>query len=280
MNKKIVLITGSARGIGKETTIAIAKAGNIVIATQRDPESSYNFSDQSDDIRQNILIRKLDVTDKKTIDETIDEVVDKYGRLDVVINNAGYGLFAPVELASDVEIQKQFDVNVFGVIRVIQKALPQMRKQRSGHIINISSIAGIVSNVGLGIYSATKHALEAISASLAATVFPWNIKVTVVQPGPTQTEFAEEMPVAGSLQKENPYKRLFELYHERMKGLLKEGQPPQEIAELILMIINEKNPDFRYQTSPAIKETVAQFVQDPSGNKWVDEQKEKFANWF
>jgi NAD(P)-dependent dehydrogenase (short-subunit alcohol dehydrogenase family) len=280
MGGKVVLLTGSSRGIGRATAIALAQQGHKVYATMRRPSASTDFTDVSEEIRQNIFIKPLDVQDKGSIESAVSEILDKENRLDVAINNAGYALFGPIEMVTDEEVYQQFDVNVFGVIRVIRAVLPQMRRQKSGHIINISSIAGIVGNPGLGVYCATKHAIEALSSSLAATVYPWNIKVSVIEPGSTNTEFCELMTVGSKLRKENPYSNFCGRYRERMVNILKEGQPPEEIAELIGSIINRENPDFRYQSSPRLKEVAKQFVTDPSGNAWITDQKEKFGNWF
>ena len=246
----------------------------------RPPSTSKDFSDQESHVKDLIHILSLDVADQSSISRVIETILEAEERIDVLVNNAGYGLYAPVELATEDEIARQFDVNVFGPLRLIRSVLPSMRRQMSGHIINISSIGGIVSNPGLGIYNATKHALEAISASLAATVFPWNIKVTVIQPGATATEFAEVMPVGQALAKDNPYKSFCEKHREHMRKILKEGQDPQEVASLIVDIIESEKPDFRYQTSKRIQETAKNIVVDPSGNQWLSQQKDLYSDWF
>ncbi|NGX43814.1 MAG: 3-oxoacyl-[acyl-carrier-protein] reductase FabG [Chlamydiae bacterium] len=275
MEQKVILLTGSSRGLGKATAIALAKENHKVYATMRNPSVVTDFDDVP-----NITLQQLDVTDNASIEAAVAEIIENEKRIDVVINNAGYALFSPVEMATERETFDQFNVNVFGVLRVMQRVLPQMRQQKSGHIINISSIAGIVSNPGLGIYCATKHAIEAISASLASTVFPWNIKVTVVQPGPTATNFFESMAIGSRLQESNPYEAFAKRYQERFSKIIQEGQPPEEVAELIASIIRMENPDFRYQTSPRLEELATRFVTDPTGNIWVNEQKENFSDWF
>lgn len=274
MTKKVILITGSSRGIGRKTAIALAKKGHVVYATMRNPEACIPFDEE------NLVIRALDVTVPETIQAVVDEIIQSHHRIDVVINNAGYGLLSPVELVTDEEMQQQFDVNVFGVVRVIQAAIPHMQRQKSGQIINISSIAGIVSNPALGVYAATKHALEAMSASLATTVFPWNIKVTVIEPGPVDTEFAELMPLGQKLQEDSPYQAFAKKYQKRLIGILHEGQPSEEVAELVAKVVEMDNPDFRYQTSERLHDLAKQFVKDPSGNEWVEEQKRNLAEWF
>ncbi|ADI38305.1 Estradiol 17-beta-dehydrogenase 1 [Waddlia chondrophila 2032/99] len=268
MESQVVLITGSSRGIGRLTALELSRRGHRVYATMRNPEPI-----------ENVHVERLDVTDEKSIAEAVSNLIEKEGRLDCVINNAGYGLLSPVDTATDDEIMKQFDVNLFGVIRVIREVLPQMRKQKSGKIINISSVVGVVSNPAMGWYSATKHALEAVSASLASTVFPWNIYVSVVQPGSTATEFAANLKLeegGGN----SPYGDFSKKHQERMKNILTDGQPPEEVAELIADVVEDPKPHFRYQTSERAKQIVSQFVVDPSGDQWLNQQKETFKGWI
>lgn len=273
MQQKIILITGSSRGIGLLTAKELAKNGHFVYATMRNTKS---FAASTD----NLIVKELDVTKKETIEKTVKEIIDEKGKIDVVVNNAGYGLLTPIEMATELEVQKQFDVNVFGVLRVIQEVLPFMRKQKSGQIINISSIAGLVSNPALGLYCATKHAIEAISSSLAATIFPWNISVSVVQPAATITEFADVMSMGEKVQSKNPYGDFSVRYHERMQEMLSNGQPAIEVAELIAKIVDTEKPHLRYQTSEHVEGLARQFVVDPTGDHWLEEQKKLFVDWF
>ena len=275
-----VLITGSSRGIGRITASTLAQKGYRVWATMRDPGKRSAFDHLPQEVRNNIEIRILDVTKQDLIDIVVKEIIDLDGKIDVLINNAGYGFFAPIELTTEKEMHKQFDVNVYGVVRMIQAVLPHMRKQKTGHIINISSIAGVVSNPALGIYSATKHSIETISASLAATIFAWNIKVTVVEPGPVATEFAEVMQIGSRLKEENPYQTFTKQYRQLLVDKLKDGQDPQEVADLIAEIIEKKHPDFRYQTSERMHTIAAKFIKDTTGNEWLDMQKDELKDMF
>jgi len=280
MQSKVIMITGSSRGIGKAIAMHLASEGHAVFATMRTPKECGWLETMDARAKEQIRLCKLDVTDQTCIDAVVAEILSEKGKIDVVINNAGYGLFAPVELAKIEEVQKQFEVNVYGVLRVIQAVLPSMRQQKSGHVVNISSIAGIVSNPGLGIYSASKHALEAISASLAATVFPWNIKVTVIEPGATATEFAEGMPMGKKLNEPNAYEIFSKNYRQSIADALKEGQDPVEIAELIGRIIRDEAPDFRVQTNENGKKTAKSILVDPTGNQWIEGTREKLSQWL
>lgn len=271
---QVILVTGASRGIGKLTALELAKRGHKVYATMRNPAS---FKEH----HKNFVVRYLDVNDILSIQLVIEEMILKEKRVDVVINNAGYGLLSPVDAATDEEIMRQFQVNLFGVIRVIREALPHMRRERKGRIINLSSIAGLVSNPGLGWYCASKHALEAMSASLASTVFPWNIEVVVVEPGATDTEFADVLDLGGKKVDRSPvYGDFNEKYQQKLKNALAEGQPPQEVALLIANIVEESKPHFRYQTSKRGEETARQFIIDPTGDQWLNEQKRSLKEWL
>ena len=277
MEQKVILITGASRGIGKCTSLALAHKGYKVYATMRNPPGEEVERYPAGGFLKTL---RMDVTIQEEIDAAVARILNEEERIDVLLNNAGYGLYAPVELATEEEVQQVFAVNVFGVLRLIRAVLPSMRERKQGHIINISSIAGIVSNPGVGVYCATKHALEALSASLAATVFPWGIKVTVVEPGTTATEFADVMPVGERLAGTNPYQNFTTKHLDQMREAVKDGQDPHEIADLIAKIVETTHPDFRYQTSARLQETAKKFVVDPSGNDWLKQQIDKFSDWY
>lgn len=275
MKSKVILITGASRGIGRCIAEVLAQQGHRVYATMRNPKEAASFSSK------NIYTMALDVIDLSSIDQAVEAIVKKEGTIDVLINNAGYGLLGPVDLVDDDEVQQQFDVNVFGVIRTVRAVTPLMRKQKSGQIINISSVAGFVSSPLFGVYSATKHALEAISVSLAATLSPWNIPVSVVEPGATATEFAEVMAEAKGIAKPgHPYQKYCLDCEENVRERLQEGQDPLEVAQLVGEIIKAEHPHFRYQTSIRLEEMARQFLVDVNGDRWLDEQKKSLAPFF
>jgi NAD(P)-dependent dehydrogenase (short-subunit alcohol dehydrogenase family) len=176
-------ITGVSRGLGKALTEAALARGDTVIGTVRegDPQIAKGTG---------IFHRMtLDVRDPKAIETSVTRAFELAGRLDVVVNNAGYGLLGPVEYVSDVDMTRLFETNVFGSLRVIRAVLPRLRAQRSGHIINITSIAGRAPNAASGVYAATKAALEGLSASLSLELAPLGIKITAVAPGAFRTDF-------------------------------------------------------------------------------------------
>lgn len=179
-------ITGTSKGFGHELVRAALQRGDSVIATSRTPEKvAKDFPEASD----RLLTVSLDLRNSKHIDDTVKKAVDRFKRIDVLANNAGHGLIGAIEEATDEEIAKVYDTNVLGLLRVTRAVLPYMRKQHSGHIVNFSSIGGLVGMAGWGIYNSTKFAIEGLSEALAHEVEPLGIKVTIVEPGPFRTDF-------------------------------------------------------------------------------------------
>ena len=177
------LVTGASRGFGRALSEVLLSRGERLVATARDPAALESE-------RPDALAVQLDVTDPEQARAAVEQAVDRFGRLDVVVNNAGYGHFGAIEELTDDELRQQFEVNLFGVLNVTRAALPVMRRQRSGHLVQMSSLNGIEGMVGAGYYCATKFAVEGLSESLAAEVSHLGIKVTIVEPGPHRTEFA------------------------------------------------------------------------------------------
>lgn len=183
---RVWFITGTSQGFGHELVRAALQRGDAVIATSRNPQKvAADFSAASD----RLLAVALDLRDSAQISRVVDSAIARFGRIDVLVNNAGHGLLGAVEEASDAEIAKVYETNVFGLIRVTRAILPYLRKQRSGCIVNISSIGGLVGLAGWGIYNSTKFAIEGLSEALALEVAPLGIDVIIVEPGPFRTDF-------------------------------------------------------------------------------------------
>ena len=237
-DKKVWLITGTSAGIGKELAEAALEKGYRVAATARKPEVLQYLAEK---YPETVLTLKLDVTDKNDVAEAIRETVEKFGRIDVVVNNAGYGLLGAIEEPSDEQIRRQFETNVFGVLNVVRAGLPVLRRQKSGHIINVSSGLGFFAFPSYGYYSATKFALQGISEALAQEIAHLGIKVTIAEPGGTKTDF-----IKGVVQPENALPEdypttanLFERFGD-MQGL--QLSDPRRVAEILIEVSELENP--------------------------------------
>ncbi len=243
MQKRVWLITGCSSGFGKILSEQILARGDQLVATARNPNSIQYLRDKSKSTDQ-LLILKLDVNSKSDIQSTIEKAHSHFGRIDVLINNAGYGQIGALEEVSDEEIRKSFDTNVFGLIEVTRAILPIMRAQKSGYIMNMSSVAGIAALAGAGIYAATKFAVEGISEALAGEVAPFNIKVTLIEPGAFRTEFA-----SGSLKTANEMKEYDQILAST-RTLYKNiggNQPgdPAKAASAMINLVDHPHPPLR-----------------------------------
>jgi NAD(P)-dependent dehydrogenase (short-subunit alcohol dehydrogenase family) len=183
---KVWFITGASTGFGRLLAEEVLKAGGRVIATARKPEQIAELTQQHRDTARTFV---LDVTNSAQIEAAANEAIAVFGRIDVLVNNAGYGIAGGIEEATEAEFMPVFEANVFGLMRVTRAFLPQLRTQRSGHILNLSSMAGLVGSAGWGYYNATKFAVEGFSEALAAEMAPLGVKVTIVEPGPFRTDF-------------------------------------------------------------------------------------------
>ena len=190
---KTVLITGSSRGIGLETALAFGREGYQVFATLRNPERATGLKQIIKDESLPISIHAMDVNSDESVRSCIREIIQKFGTIDVLVNNAGLGINGSIEELPMSEFKAVMETNYFGVIRCIKSVLPEMRKKKSGCIINVSSVSGRLASSPLGPYSASKFALEAMSEALAQEVKPFNIRVRIIQPGIIDTDMAHEI---------------------------------------------------------------------------------------
>jgi NAD(P)-dependent dehydrogenase (short-subunit alcohol dehydrogenase family) len=240
--KKVWFITGTSSGFGRELAEEVLAQGGRVIATARKTETIADLAEKYPDTARAV---KLDVTKPAEVRAAIEETVKDFGSLDVLVNNAGYGSMGAIEEFSDEQIRRQFETNFFGAVDIIRAALPVLRRQNSGHIINFSSVGGFVGFPSAGLYCASKFALEAVSESLQGELAPLGIKVTIVEPGAFRTKFN-----GGALDiAEN---RLPELYPstEQFAGWLRENdgkQPgdPRKLAQAVIKVVESENPPLR-----------------------------------
>jgi short-subunit dehydrogenase len=235
---KVIFITGGSSGIGRAIGEFLTDKGFVVYGTSRNPDRF------SEDLKFQLL--KMDVGDAKSVRTAISEVIQKENRLDVVINNAGVGITGPIEETPDSEIHKAFDTNVYGPIRVIKAALPQMRSQSSGLIINITSIAGYMGLPYRGIYSATKSALEITTEAIRMEVRQFGIEMTNVAPGDFATNIAAGRYHAPELEN-SPYRKSYGATLKMMNEHVDAGEDPVQMAEKIYRIINTSKPKVRYK---------------------------------
>ncbi len=230
-NKKIFFITGVSSGLGKALAETILNAGHFVMATFRKDAEVAAFNERYKGKGEGL---KLDITDLAAIESTIDTKVLEHGRIDVLINNAGLGFSGAVEEATMEEVRNLFEANVFGTLKMTQAVLPSMRKNRSGHIVQISSHAGVKAFAGFGIYNASKFALEGFSEALAQEVKPLGIKVTIVEPGPFRTNFAGRSLQRAERQIED-YAETAGAFREKLDGVHnKQEGDPKKAAQIIL----------------------------------------------
>ena len=256
--QKVVLITGAASGIGLASAKAFTEKGWKVWAG-----FNKNLSEELKQIT-NIKLCQLDVTNDSHIQAAIAAILKEDGRIDVLVNNAGYGLIGAEECVAIKEAQELFDVNFFGVLRLIQAVLPTMRKQQSGHILNISSGVGVHSLPGLGLYSASKFALESMSESLAAIVAPWDIKVSIIEPGFVKNNWGSHCITSSAKCDEESYKKLTEGIQDMLA--IPRGQPSEEVADLLVTIAEDPQPNMRYQTTDEMTKWIEERLVDPTGN--------------
>lgn len=265
-NPRTVLITGAFDGIGKAATESFAKQGWNVWATDQfvDPDTFRDYT--------NVQILKLDVTDEIDILQAVELILVENGNIDVLVNNAAFGLIGAQEAVTKEEMQHQFDVNLFGPILLTQAVLPSMRDHQQGHIINVSSTSGIRAIPGLGTYAATKFGLEAISEALASEVSHWNIKVTLLEPGTVNTNWVNHTQITLNEPTED-YNKLSHNLKNFLEKRLAEGQPATEVGNLIVKIAEDPNPHFRYQTSQHAREIASVKWRDVTGDMQIKQQK-------
>ncbi|WNG80720.1 oxidoreductase [Mycobacterium sp. ITM-2016-00316] len=236
------LITGCSTGIGREIARAALEAGHRVVVTARRVEA---VADLVDTFGDRAVAVALDVTDKAQIAAAVAAADDAFGGVDVLVNNAGYGYMSAVEEGDDAEVRKLFDTNYFGVVDTIKAVLPAMRARKSGHIVNISSMTGLVANPPNAYYSSTKFALEALTEALAQEVGPLGIKVTAIEPGAFRTDWARRSmqesgtPIGDYDEGVGARKTLIKEFADHLPG------DPRKVAEAVLTVTTLEEPPLR-----------------------------------
>lgn len=234
MGKKVVLITGASTGMGRETALFLSNKDFIVYAGTRDPKKLKDISSK------NLIPIKLDITKPQQIQETINTIYKKEKQIDILLNNAGYGVVSTVEDLDEEEMFQQFNINVFGVLRVCKEVIPIMRKQKNGVIINISSFLGKIGLPLLTLYNSSKYAVEGITDSLRYELDGFNIRVHSVMPGFFNTQFARENLVTNiqTFKEDSPYYNIVSKLAPVIVEQINNGNDPKNVAHIIYEIIN------------------------------------------
>ena len=242
----VILITGASSGFGKLTALAFARNGDHVYAGVRDPANSDALARSADDQALAIEQLRLDVTDTRTINTAVDTILREAGRIDVLVNNAGVHLLGALEDMPEDALREVMDTNFFGAVNVTRAVLPVMREQRSGHVIQMSSIGGMIGRVADSIYCASKAALEGASEGLRYEVQPFGINVSMIEPGAFRTELADKFAVLPDYPADSPYRELIQFRAARLTETCKNGDDPQKVADLIVEVAQSAEPAFRY----------------------------------
>lgn len=245
---KTVLITGASTGIGRSTALLFAEKGWTVIATMRNPEKADFESDR-------IHVLPLDVTDAQSIQTAIDKSLSQFGTIDVLVNNAGYGLVGAFENCSPDQIQRQFATNVFGLMEVTRALLPHFREKRSGVIVNIASIGGRMSFPTYSLYNSTKWAVEGFSEGLQYELEQFNIRVKIIEPGPIKTDFYDRSPDVAKSDL-TAYDDFVNQILPKINRAGEQGAPPEEVAKIIFKAANDNSPKLRYPADPGARSAI------------------------
>ncbi|HEX5977629.1 MAG TPA: SDR family oxidoreductase, partial [Nitrososphaeraceae archaeon] len=254
---RIAVVTGSSSGIGFETALLLARSGFHTYATMRNLEKSKRITKIANTEKLPLQVVQLDVNDDISVKNAIDKIVGAAAaenkRIDVLVNNAGYGLVGAFEDLSLEETKAQFETNLFGVIRVTQQVLPVMRKQNSGGgggtIVNVSSVGGRMGVPILSAYQSTKFALEGLSESMSYELEPFGIRVVIIEPGFIRTNIVNSSTSAQkALDPKSPYFPLMQKVKNHFKSMIENASssPPEDVAKVILQAITSKNPQLRY----------------------------------
>jgi len=246
-NQKVAVVTGSSSGIGFETSLTLARSGFLTYATMRNLGKGATIKSVAAKEGLPIRVVQLDVTEERSINDAIHSIKSDVGKIDVLVNNAGYGLNGAFEDLAMEEIKAQYETNLFGVIRVTQAVLPIMRKQKSGIIVNISSGAGRFGYPGGSAYVSTKFAIEGLSESMAYELEPFGIRVVLVEPGVIKTNFVNSIVAAKKSQDPNsPYTQLMQNVATSFQHVIEGGSSTDVVAKVVLKAVTSENPTLRY----------------------------------
>ncbi len=265
-SERVILVTGCSSGIGRATALEAARRGHRVFATARNRADLAELGR-----RENLASLPLDVTDPASIRAAVDAVLAAAGRIDVLVNNAGYGQYGAVEEVTLDQWRAQFDVNFFGTIAATQAVLPAMREAGGGTIVNVSSVAGKVAIPFAAPYCASKHAMEAVSDALRVELAPFGIRTVLVEPGPIETRFGDRARsgVASLLSRPGPYREVYALAERAMDGEFQKGKLPAEaVARVVLDAVESPRPRARYPVGRVARTLIP--LRRALPDRWLD----------
>ncbi|PQA96993.1 short-chain dehydrogenase/reductase [Chryseobacterium shigense] len=240
-NQKVWFITGCSTGFGRELAKAVLQKGDYVVVTAR---NKLDIKDIVDPYPDSSIACALDVTNAEQIDESVKIAIERFGKIDILVNNAGIGYFSTIEESDEREVRKMFEINYFGLIQLTSKVLPYLRKEKSGFIVNFSSIGGLMSFPSVGHYNATKFAVEGYSEALSKELVGTNIKVLIVEPGPFRTDWAGRSAVAENI-KISEYSDTSAVKDSMREGSGKEAGDPVRAAHAIIEVVESTKPPLR-----------------------------------
>jgi len=247
--KKVAIITGSSSGIGYATALLLARNRFYTYASMRNIKKSVDILEIANRERLPLQVIQLDVNDDTSIRNLIEKVISEKERIDVLVNNAGYGLVGAFEDLSIEEIKSQFETNFFGVIRLTQQVLPIMRKQKLGTIVNVSSGAGRIGFPGMSAYVSSKFALEGLSESMSYELEPFGIKIVIIEPGVIRTNFKKNAVMSKKSLDDSyisPYSSIIQKMDASITSIIEHATPPEQVAKAILHAVTYNNPELRF----------------------------------
>tara|TARA_B110000014_G_scaffold212496_1_gene164998 strand:- start:48 stop:881 length:834 start_codon:yes stop_codon:yes gene_type:complete len=244
--ESVALVTGCSSGIGLETAISLGREGYFTYATMRNVKKASDLEKIVNDEKLPIKILELDVDSEESTDNAITKIMEEKGRIDTLVNNAGWGMWGTVEDVSIEEFKQQFETNFFSIIRMIQKVAPIMRKQSAGNIVNVSSVAGRIGFPVSPAYISSKFALEGLSECLRFELSPFGINVIIIEPGVIKTKFFDSMKMAKKSDTDSVYNEITSKVVSGVKMMAEMGTDSKEVANTIIKSISEQNPLPRY----------------------------------
>ncbi|MBB6176762.1 NAD(P)-dependent dehydrogenase (short-subunit alcohol dehydrogenase family) [Anoxybacillus tengchongensis] len=252
----VALVTGASSGFGLLVSIALAREGYRVIASMRNIENKemLEAAAHKAGVWDQIEVAPLDVTDFAAAESVVSDVINRYGRIDVLVNNAGFAVGGFVEELALEEWERQFATNVFGLVAVTKAVLPVMRAQHSGKIINISSISGQIGFPSLGPYVASKFAVEGFSESLRLEMLPHGVYVVLIEPGSYKTNiWSKGLQQGGSVRSDSPYAKEMKTILQHVNRIAKTAPPPDEVIDQIVKVVQSPTPRLRYPVGRGVK---------------------------